>query len=121
MRKLEDTFVPVIVESPFKSNEESSEEEHMAYLERCLLDCVNKGETPYASHKMLTKCLDDSIPEQRALGISAGLAMARILARHGGVPTFYLDYGWSIGMREAKRFYEAHNIPIVQRWIGRDR
>ncbi len=121
MKKLEDTFVPVIVESPFKSNEESSEEEHKDYLERCLLDCVTKGETPYASHKMLTKCLNDAVPEERALGISAGLAMARILARHGGVPTFYLDYGWSNGMLLAKEFYTKHNIPIVQRWIGRNR
>lgn len=96
----------VVVESPFKANEKHTEEEHRSYLEKCLLDSVLRGESPYASHKMLTNCLDDSDPGQRKIGIQAGLSMARLIVRGGGKPIFYVDMGWSEGMLLAKETYD---------------
>ncbi len=92
---------PVIVESPFKPAGHLTRETLDRHLDACLLDCISRGETPYASHQMLTRCLDDTVPEQREQGIACGLDMARFLARHGASWVFYVDYGMSKGMQEA--------------------
>ena len=84
----------VIVESPFKGDLVRNKQ----YLERCLRDCIRRGESPYASHKMLTGCLDDDNPNERILGIEAGLAWKRA----ADLTAFYTDFGWSDGMELAR-------------------
>ena len=100
----------VIVESPFKGDVERNKR----YLERCLRDCIMRGESPYASHKMLTDCLDDDDPEERRLGIEAGFAWKRNAER----TVFYVDLGWSGGMemardfcREAELSFQVRHLP----------
>lgn len=70
---------------------------HARYLAACLRDCVLRGESPYASHRMLTMegVLRDDVPEERALGIKAGLFWREV----AHVSAFYVDLGWSGGMR----------------------
>lgn len=67
------------------------------YLAAALRDCVLRGESPYASHGLLTLpgVLRDDVPEERARGIAAGFAWRE--AAHASV--FYVDLGWSSGMR----------------------
>lgn len=105
------------MESPFAASDKATCEEHREYLEKCLLDCVLRGETPYASHKMLTDCLDDNDPGQRRIGINAGMAMSKIIVSAGGKPVFYLDHGWSRGMQEARKHYQTLSIPYEERYI----
>ena len=100
----------VIVESPFKGDRERNKR----YLERCLRDCLMRGESPYASHKMLTDCVDDDDPEERRLGIEAGFAWKQ----DAELTAFYVDLGWSDGMKmgrgfchEAKHPYETRTLP----------
>ncbi len=101
----------VVVESPFKGDLERNKR----YLESCLRDCVlNRGESPYASHKMLTDCLDDDKPEERQLGIEAGFAWKQ----DAELTAFYVDLGWSDGMklardycREAGHRYHVRELP----------
>ena len=78
-----------------KRGEESAR--HARYLAACLRDCIRRGETPYASHGLLTLpgVLRDDVPEERELGIRAGFVMRE--AMHATV--FYTDLGWSRGMR----------------------
>lgn len=114
-------FTPTIIESPFKSNDVSSEETHRKYLERCILDMIGKGHTPYASHKMLTDALDDSDPGERELGMQAGLEMAHVLAKKCHArPFFFIDYGWSRGMKAAKVFYDTLRIRYTILEIGKN-
>ncbi len=100
----------VIVESPFKGDLERNKR----YLESCLRDCIMRGESPYASHKMLTDCLDDDKPEERQLGIEAGFAWKQ----DADFTVFYVDLGWSGGMklarnycREAGHRYHVRELP----------
>lgn len=74
---------------------------HRRYLAAALRDCVLRGETPYASHGLLTLpgVLRDDVPEERELGICAGFAWRE--AAHGTV--FYTDLGWSGGMRAGEK------------------
>lgn len=116
-------YKPVIIESPFKGNEKYSEEVHRAYLDRCIRDCIFRGETPYASHKMLTDALDDSIPEERRMGVEAGIDIAILLLRHtSATPVFYLDYSdedvFSDGMDKARKKYAG--FVIDERHIGKN-
>ena len=60
----------VVIESPYAGDVERN----LRYLDACIRDCIGRGESPYASHKILTTALDDNDPEQRKLGIAAGLA-----------------------------------------------
>lgn len=101
-------MILTIVESPFQSADDSF---NRSYLDLCLLDCLTRGESPYASHKMLTDCLDDRIPEQRALGIAAGLAWRRLAHKR----VFYVDLGWSTGMNDARALYEKEHLVYVWR------
>ena len=111
----------VIVESPFKGDVARNKR----YLERCLRDCLMRGESPYASHKMLTDCLDDDDPTERNLGIMAGFAWKR----GTGEPTaFYVDLGWSDGMRMGRELcnetglaYQVRKLPKDDAFWGEER
>lgn len=85
-------FRRVILESPYAGNVELN----LDYGRRCLHDSLSRGEAPLASHLLYTQegVLDDTIPEQRALGIAAGLAWLEVADLH----VFYVDLGMSDGM-----------------------
>jgi hypothetical protein len=55
----------VVVESPYAGDVETN----IAYAQWAVLDAVSRGETPYASHLLLTQVLTDS-GAQRELGLS---------------------------------------------------
>lgn len=57
---------------------------------------VNHHEAPYASHALYTQpgVLDDTIPEERRLGMGAGFVWARLAQSR----VFYIDRGFSGGM-----------------------
>lgn len=52
--------------------------ENLRYARLCMRDCLMRGEAPFASHMLYTQegVLDDTKPEERKLGIEAGLAWA---------------------------------------------
>jgi hypothetical protein len=58
----------VILESPYAGNVE----ENVAYARAAVRDSLLRGESPIASH--LLRILKDSVPDERQLGIEAGLA-----------------------------------------------
>ena len=109
-------MTPIIIESPFKGEDGSPETyaRNAQYLQWCILDCLRRGETPYASHQMLTHALDDRIEEERRIGIEAGLAMRRFFPKRA----FYLDFGWSEGMKLAHALYEKEQLIYVVRRIA---
>lgn len=86
----------VVIESPYAGDVER----HLRYLRACLLDCLDRGEAPIASHGLLPQVLDDADPDQRARGIAAGLTWHAV----ADVVACYVDLGWSAGMAHA----EAH-------------
>lgn len=100
---------PVTIESPYAGDVEAN----LAYLDECIRDCLSRDESPYASHKMLTTALDDNITEERDAGISAGLAMSKTLSSR----IFYVDRGWSGGMKAARKYYDENGISYEIRKI----
>jgi hypothetical protein len=117
----------VILESPYKGQVARNKR----YLRACIRDCINRGESPYASHRMLTDALDDNNPLEREVGIRAGLAWryvrTPILSSDGVVVghmpvshVFYVDLEWSEGMLRAKKVYDDEKIPYEERKLLAD-
>lgn len=94
-------MTPVVLESPFAGNIAL----HLRYLRAALRDCLLRGESPYASHGLLTQegVLDDGDPDERALGIAAGFAWRSLAV----LTVFYVDLGWSMGMRQGLEHVKA--------------
>lgn len=103
------TMKRVIVESPFAGDVERN----IAYARLCLRDCLLKGEAPIASHLLYTQpnVLDDKVPDERNLGIAAGLMWGCVAE----TTIVYTDYGMSNGMRLGVQRAESEGRPIEYR------
>lgn len=88
---------PVILESPFAAPDEAGVTRNVAYARRAMRDSLLRGEAPMASHLLYAAsgALDDTNPDERALGIDAGLAWGREAA----LTVVYRDLGISKGMQ----------------------
>jgi hypothetical protein len=103
----------VLVESPYAGEVDDNE----AYARACLLDCLRRGEAPFASHLLYTQVLDDAKPGERQLGIAAGLvwgACADLVA-------VYIDRGVSSGMRRGIETATDAGLPIEERRLPPER
>ena len=81
----------VILESPYGGDVERN----AAYLRECIRDCLKRGEAPFASHRMYTDALDDTIPYERDKGMIAGFAWHDVAE----AVVVYIDHGISDGMK----------------------
>lgn len=102
----------VIIESPYAGDVEKNE----VYARRAMADSLARGEAPLASHLLYTQpgILDDTIPEERAKGIDAGLAWGV----QASATVVYMDLGLTPGMVQGIR--RAHNQlrHVETRFIG---
>jgi len=101
----------VILESPFAGGTE----ENIEYARACVRDCLLRGESPIASHLLLTQpgILDDDVPDERILGIKAGLEWSRV----ADYAVVYTDKGISSGMLQGIKTHEDNKIPIKYRTL----
>ncbi len=101
----------VILESPYAGEITRN----VKYARECVRDSLSRGEAPIASHLLYTQegILRDEIPEERQLGIDAGLAWKQVAEKH----VFYIDYGYTSGMEYAKQYATDNDIPIEERKI----
>lgn len=110
----------VVIESPYAGNVL----ENLAYAKACVKDCLARGESPYASHLFFTLdgLLDDTKPEERELGIRAGLQWAM----SAKATCLYIDRGLSSGMArgvanalQCKRPIEVRSLRLEKRVLER--
>lgn len=101
----------VIVESPYAGEGESEVGANVEYARQCLLDCLKRGESPFASHLLYTQVLDDNDESQRTLGISAGI----VWIPHADATVVYVDRSISQGMRIGIAAAESAGIAIEYR------
>lgn len=102
----------VVVESPYAGNVD----ENLRYLRACMRDCALRGESPYASHGLLTQpgVLDDNNPEERKLGIELGFAWREAAE----MTVVYMDLGMSNGMLYGIEDAQKKGRPIEYRNLG---
>lgn len=91
-------MILVILESPYAAETSELIQRNVEYARACLKDCLLRGEAPLASHLLYTQegVLNDTIPEERKLGIEAGLAWGKYAVK----TVVYTDYEISKGMMQ---------------------
>lgn len=104
----------VIIESPFSAPTEELRDRNAAYLKAAMLDSLDRGEAPYASHALYTQFLDDDVPEERRLGMDAGFAWGE----KADEVAVYVDLGISHGMREGIARALASGKHVDYRTLG---
>ncbi|NIH74393.1 hypothetical protein FHV99_001600 [Ochrobactrum sp. P20RRXII] len=97
----------VIIESPYSGAVTRNTE----YARACLLDSLRRGEAPIASHLLHTRVLDDMRPDERELGIEAGLAWYRVAEKC----VVYEDFGMSRGMAEGTARARSYGVQVEYR------
>lgn len=103
----------VVVESPFAGDVEAN----LKYARACIRDCLLRGESPVASHLLLTQegILDDADPIERAVGINAGHAW-----KYGAHAVIvYTDRGISDGMQAGINVAEFHKLQVEYRTLDK--
>ncbi len=100
----------VIIESPFAGDVQVN----VAYAQAALRDSLFRGEAPIASHLLYTQVLDDLSPEQRRVGVDAGLAWMNAAF----AVVLYTDLGISPGMKASAEFADSLGVPVISRSIG---
>jgi hypothetical protein len=104
----------VIVESPLAAATPELVARNQRYARALMRNCLNRGWAPFASHLLYAQdgILDDLIPEERELGIEAGLAWgAKAVESVVGV-----DLGISPGMQRGidRAKAEGRSVVFVQ-------
>ena len=102
----------VIVESPYAGDFDRNEE----YARRCMKDCLERGEYPFASHLLYTQVLDDTIPDERKWGMEAGWAFIE----KSNFSAVYEDYGISGGMEKGIELAKKLKHTVEYRLIGKN-
>jgi hypothetical protein len=107
----------VILESPFSADTPLVRALNVTYARRCVRHSLSLGEAPIASHLLYTQTgiLDDNDPDEREMGIAAGLAWLKVAE----ASVVYMDRGISPGMEEGIAAAREAGIPVEYRRIGR--
>lgn len=112
----------VVIESPykpkFKKEENLSDFSHelitnISYAILALKDCLKRNESPYASHLLLTRVLDDENPEEREKGLKASHEWLYV----ADLVVFYVDYGYSEGMKRSLEICKKAGLKYEERRI----
>lgn len=108
----------VIIESPFAGATIALAVRNVRYVRLCLRDALLRDEAPFASHALYTLpgVLRDEIPEERKLGMHAGLEWAAGPYDLGIAA--YTDLGISPGMEYGFARHRAWSQTIEERSLG---
>ena len=104
----------VIVESPFAGGFAN-----VKYARECVRDCINRGESPFASHLLYTQkgLLDDNIPAERRKGIDAAIGWLEVADYIAVYMDLEITPGMVVGIIRATKMGK----PIKLRWIREQR
>lgn len=106
----------VIIESPFAAPTVELFFRNKRYLTAAILDCIVRGEAPFASHRLYTDSLDDTIPAQRDLGIQAGFAWRSAAEATVAYTDLGISKGMSFGIEDAMKLQH----PVEMRTLGQN-
>lgn len=99
----------VVIESPLAGDYV----QNTIYAQLAMLDCLQRGEAPFASHLLYPIVLDDTDPEERKLGMRAGFYLGDRLE----AVVVYTDLGTSRGMEHGIARAQKRGCPIEYRTI----
>lgn len=110
----------VLVESPFAGRSSGNGDDcaiadaafNLAYVNALCLYIAKRSDAPFASHVFCTQFLDDTVPDERSMGIEIGLAWGA----HASLTVVGVDRGISSGMRLGIERARAEGRPVE--WVS---
>jgi hypothetical protein len=102
----------VIIESPYAATPTRTIESNLFYARKAMRHCLGQQEAPFASHLLYTQVLNDTTPEERQQGITAGFVWGEL----ADLVAVYCDYGISKGMLQGIRAALERGTPVVYRF-----
>lgn len=99
-----------IIETPYAAKTTADYKRNQQYLHEACLDALSRGEAPFASHGFYTQFLDDTVPEERQLGMECGF---NIMAEAATKVVVYVDLGITPGMRKGIEVARNLQWPLV--------
>jgi hypothetical protein len=113
----------VIIESPYSAKDETGIQENIDYAIKCMQDSIGRGEAPFVPHLMYTlpnaKELNGNSDKKHWLTREKGFALTNNWRNYGAYKTvFYVDRGWSTGMKEAKNYCDDNNLHYEERRLA---
>jgi len=106
----------VVVESPFRGDSHKDTLVNVLYARLCVHDSLVHGEVPFASHLLYiqTGITDDKIDREREMGMRAGW----VIGNCASLSAFYVDRGWSSGMKKGMDVAMEAGRPTEERSLG---
>lgn len=104
----------IFIASPYRAETAEGWKRNLDYARACVLDSIERGEAPFASHLFYPQVLADTDQDQREYGIKAGIEFLKVCS----ALAVYEDYGKTVGMELEIRAATDNGIPIVLRSLG---
>lgn len=110
----------VFLESPYSGDIDRN----LRYLKLCEYDCWNRYEFPCSSHSNMTQhvikknfYVDDYNPQYKIFGREEAINGSHCLRVLCSKTIFYIDLGWSDGMKNALKYCEENKLKYEIRKI----
>ena len=103
----------VIIESPYKGFDLI---DNLDYARRCMWHSLLQGESPFVSHLLYTQVLDDTVPEQREMGMT----LARNWYEVADLCAVYTDRGISWGMEQGIEYANSIGLQVEERSLSEE-
>ena len=105
----------VVVESPFAGDVAKN----IRYARACMRDALLRGEYPFVMHLLYTQdgILDDDVPEERKLGIEAGLAWCRYARKTVVYTDLGISPGMELGIQRAREEGREIEYRKLESWV----
>lgn len=114
----------VFVESPYSGDVDRN----LRYLMLCNIDAFARNEMATSSHSFMTThpaaqqyFVSDYAPEWDIYTRDQAIHQAHVLRKRCDLTVFYVDLGWSSGMKVGKAYCDANNLPYDVRTVDMDR
>ena len=98
----------VYICSPYRATDAETLQRNIEYAKTLTRAALLRGECPVAIHLYMTQCLDESIGEERKIGLAAGTE----ILRRCDLVIVGMKYGISEGMAAEIRCAEENGIFI---------
>lgn len=123
------TMQTVIIESPYSSDTEEGIIANSEYAVKCMQDSIKRGEAPFVPHLHYTLRINGTFAfEQNGqsdpthfLGRVEGFNLTNKWRNAAWKTVFYLDKGWSNGMKAAKKYCDEHHLNYEERYLENPR
>lgn len=99
----------VFVSSPYAPTNGMTVEENVSFARKCVKGLIDDGYCPIAPHLIYPFVLDDNDQDQR----EKGMKLAKELLHKCDFVCFFVDNGFSSGMKEEKDYAEKLKISTV--------